>query len=99
MKSEFDIVCLEKPVDEGLTRTEVMDLYDMLKEAEALPLDIENPNGSSAAIGFLTVAAAESLDFDYTEVKKYISVILNDVDLEHDDGCYSVHGLDLYLSR
>lgn len=96
---EFDIALLEKPGTEGLTRTNAMDLFDMLKQTEGYPIEIMNPEGESSAMGFITPRAAESLDYDYTEVSKEIGNILADMNLENDTGVYRIKNLDVYLSR
>lgn len=95
----FDAVFLEKPGVDGLTRSEALDLYDMLSENEAYPLEIENPRGESTAIGFITPSASEKLDYDHSRMTHFVGEILGDVNLENENGVYDFQGLRIYLSR
>ena len=95
----FDIVLLEKPGVEGLTKSEVMDLYNMLKHPEGYPIEIENVDGESSAMGFITPNAAYQLKYEYNMIKKKIGEILADMNLENENGVYRIENLDVYLSR
>ena len=64
---QYAFALIEKPHDEGLTRSEVCDLYDMLDGVEVIPVDIQAEY--SAAMGFVSVEAAEALDYDLEKVK------------------------------
>lgn len=99
MAKKVDVACWEKPVGEGLTKQEVMSLYDILKEGEALPLEIDNPNGTSVAIGFIAMASAENMNYDFYALKLGIESILEDMEKESDSGCYSFLGCDVFLTR
>lgn len=98
MITKFDIVLLEKPAADGLTRTNCMDLFDMLKEIEAYPLDIQG-HCENAAMGFIGVTASEKLDYDHSRLNTFIQNILDDMDKEQEDCCYKFNNLDIYLSR
>lgn len=95
----FDIVLLEKHGVKGLTKTEVMDLYNMLKQPEGYPIEIENLDGESSAIGFITPNAAYQLKYEYDMLKKKIGEILADMNLENETDVYCIENLDIYLSR
>lgn len=99
MKTKFDIVLLEKPEGEGLTRSECMDLFDILKGVKGCPIEIGQANGTSFAMGFVAMTAVDRFYSEYTLGQQYIREILNDMRLEHEDGCYTWNGLDIYLSR
>lgn len=99
MKREFDIVLIEKPIEEGLTRTNCMDMFDMLKGIEAYPIEIENPCGISLAMGFIGQAAADRINYDYKDLFDYLKSILADMELESEDDCYEFQNLDIYLGR
>ena len=102
MKTEFAAALIEKPIDEGLTRSEITDLYDMLAGTEAIPIEICNPNGNSAAMGFITVQDADNLDYRYdqdSEIGQFIASILNDMNKESEDCCYKFGTMDIWLSR
>ena len=98
----FEVALIEKPGCEGLTKSEVMDLYDMLSQSEAFPVEIGDVNGNSAAMGFITPQAAEELDYMYgqdSELGEFISSILDDMHNESDDCIYSFKNLKIWMSR
>lgn len=95
----FDVAFLEKSCVDGLTRSEAMDLYDMLSENEAYPIEIENPYGESSAMGFITPSASEKMDYDHKGLDQFVGKILGDINLENENGVYEFQGLRIYLSR
>lgn len=101
MRKYYSFALIEKPHDEGLTRSEVCDLYDMLDGVEVIPVDIQAEY--SAAMGFVSVEAAEALDYDLEKVKTYIRSILEDMEKENDECEYEFAckkgGLWIWLSR
>ncbi len=102
MKTEFDIALIEMPGTQGLSKSNVIDLYDMLKESEAYPMEIGDINGCSSAMGFITPSAAEKLDYEYnqqSDIGNFIASILDDTNKESDDGTYVFNTLDIYITR
>ena len=104
MKSDksFEIALIEKPECEGLTRSEVIDLYDMLSIPEAFPIEIGDINGNSSAMGFITPQAAEDLRYEYgqdSELGQFISSILDDMNKESEDDTYVFKNLRIWMSR
>lgn len=97
--TKFDVVLMEKQGDEGLSKTEAMDLYDRLKYTEGYPIEIENPSSESIVMGFITPNAAYELDYEYGELNKKIGEILADMNLENETGIYRIENLDIYLFR
>ncbi len=98
---EYNIALLEKPLDEGLTKAEVIDLFDMLSGTSAIPIEIQAEN--SVAMGFINLTDAEFLNYDYTGLTNKVRAILNDMDLENEGCSYEIengHGHStIYLSR
>ena len=101
MKTEFNIVLKEKPHDEGLTKAEVMDLYDMLSGVEAIPIEIQGEY--STAMGFINLTDAEFMNYDYSNLESYIQEILNDMEKENEDCEYQIDTncgySTIYMSR
>lgn len=97
----YDIVLIEKPGELGLTKAEVMDMYDSLNGDEAYPIEIYNCGGGSSAMGFISAIAAETIDYDYeaSGLNKFIGEILGDVTLENPLGVYEFEGLKIFLTR
>lgn len=96
----FGIMLIEKLNVDGLTRAEVMEMYDQMNGDEAYPLEI---NGSeSSAMGFITKDSAKILDYEYSEesgLGDFIKVILKGMGNESEDGTYEFRGIRIHLSR
>ena len=96
----YEIALIEKPGNEGLTRNEMLDLFDMLSRPEAYPIEIGDVNGNSTAIGFITPQAAEELQQEYgqdSELGRFISSILDDIDKESEDCTYTFKDLRIWI--
>ena len=98
----FEIALIEKPGCEGLSKSEVMDLHDMLSRPEAFPIEISDVNGNSSAMGFITPQAAEELQYEYdqnSELGQFIASILDDMSKESENGEYAFKDLRIWMSR
>lgn len=95
----FEITLVEKPNVDGLTKAEVMEMYDQMNGDEAYPLEIRGCETS--AMGFITPEAAKILDYDYQEsgLNDFVAVILDDMNNESEDGTYEFRGIRIHLSR
>lgn len=95
----FGITLIEKPNVDGLTKAEVMEMYDQMNGDEAYPLEIRGCETS--AMGFITPEAAKILDYDYEDsgLNDFVSVILGNVNNEPEDGTYKFRGIRIHLSR
>lgn len=95
----FEITLVEKSNVDGLTKAEVMEMYDQMKGDEAYPLEIRGCETS--AMGFITPEAAKILDYDYQEsgLNDFVAVILDDMNNESEDGTYEFRGIRIHLSR
>lgn len=95
----FGITLVEKYNVDGLTKAEVMEMYDQMNGDEAYPLEIIGCETS--AMGFITPEAAEILDYDYQEsgLNDFVTVILDDMNNESEDGTYEFRGIRIHLSR
>lgn len=96
--THFDIALTQKPLDSGMTKEDVIDLYDMLNEDEAFVIEIQDEN--SAAMGFITCKAAEKLNYDYetSGLNAFIKNILSDSNNESDDNIYNFNGINIWLT-
>lgn len=97
------IALREKPLEEGLTRTDILDLFDMLDDSEALPFEVEG-NQSSVAMGFISMTTYDKLTEDICKnginrLKKFVADILSDMSLESEDCVYWFEGVKIWLSR
>ncbi len=98
----FDIALIEKFGSDGLSLAEIVNLFDMLKDAECYPIEILNPEGESSAMGFISVKAGEKLGFEYdikSDLGKFVGSILADVNKENEDCMYAFKDLKIWLSR
>ena len=99
MTTKYDVVLIEKPEIEGLTKTNVMDLYNLLDSEDAYPIEIMANEHESSAMGFISTDAAEYLDYDYDNLMDYIAGILDDMNKENADCTYTFDNIRIWLSR
>lgn len=99
--TKYDIVLREKPGNEGLTRNDVIDLFDILSDTEAYPIEIVATEHECSAMGFISPNAAERLDYNYRKsgLNGFIANILDDMEKESDDCTYEFMGIKIWLSR
>ncbi len=98
----YDVALIEKPGAEGLSRNDVIDVFDILDDVEGFPVEIGDINGNSSAMGFITPKAAEKLQYEYdqnSEFGQFISSILDDMNKESDDGTYKFKDLTIWMTR
>ena len=99
--SEYNIVLKEKPLDEGLSQEEVIDLMDLLSGRDMIPIEIQANN--SSAMGFINLTDAEFMNYDYSGLIQEVRRILNDMENEREDCTYYVKNncgeSSMYLSR
>lgn len=102
MPTTFDVILYERPLETGLTKTDCTNIFNSLKTDEAYPIEIENPNGTSSAMGFITTKAADAMDYDYADLEGHIKPLLADITLGSPLGIYSyvikTRTFDIYLS-
>ena len=93
---KFGIAMKEKPFTEGLLRSEIMDLYDMLGGEEVYPIELEARMQECSAMGFITVDAARACDFDYeaSGLHDFIAAVLDDMTQESEDSIYHFEGVN-----
>lgn len=97
----YGLVLKEKACTDGLERNEVVDLFDMLDENTAYPIEISAYTQESAAMGFITSSAAERVDYDYetSGLRNYIAAILDDMERESNSCEYEFKGIKIWMSR
>lgn len=97
----YGIVLREKELICGLSRNDVIDLFDMLEDAEAYPIELEAREHECSAMGFITPDTAELLDYDYetSGLHDFIANILDDMDRESENHEYAFKGIRIWLSR
>lgn len=98
----YGVALKEKPLDEGLERDEVIELFDKLHGGTGIPLEIQGY--SSTAMGFINLTDAEFLNYDYTKVEELVRYVLDDMLRENPDHRYVVDvkgigEIDIWLSR
>ena len=86
---------------DGITKTDVMDMFDMLDSTEAYPIELSAYAQESSAMGFITTKAAELIEYDYeySGLHNYIACILDDMRRENDSCEYEFKGIKIWLSR
>ena len=101
LKTMYELVLKEKYGTDGLERNEVIDLFDMLDENVAYPIELSAYAQESSAMGFITPKAAELIEYDYeySGLHNFIALILDDMCRENDDCEYEFKGIKIWLSR
>ena len=93
----YDAVLYHKKGTDGLNFKEVTKIFNLLKEDDAYPLDIEAEIQECAAEGFITRSGANLLDYNLENLRKGIIEILEDVSKEVATGIYEICGLKVKL--
>lgn len=98
---KFQIVLKEKEFTDGLNKSEIIDMLDMLDSTETYPIELEARDHECAAMGFISLNAAEKFWYDYelSGLHDYIASILDDMEKESDDCTYEFKGIQIWLSR
>lgn len=98
---KYGIVLKEKEFIRGLEKNDVIDLFDKLNESEAFPIELEAKMHECSAMGFITLTAAETFDYDYktSGLHDFISTILDNMNNETEDCEYEFKGIKIWLSR
>ena len=97
----YGIALREKEGMSGLTKSDVMDLFDMLDSIEAYPVELEAKEHECSAMGFITSEAADLLNYDFetSGFHDFISGILDDMANESETCEYMFRGIKIWLSR
>lgn len=97
----YGIALKEKEFLSGLTRNDIVELFDMLDNVEAFPIELEAKQHESSAMGFIAPEVAELLDYDYetSGLHDFIATILDQMDNETRDCTYEFCGIKIWLSR
>ena len=97
----YDMALREVAGNDGLTVSDVVDLYDILSDTKAYPVEIQAKEHECAAMGFITSSGAEKIDYDYeaSGLCDFITNILDNMELEKDDCTYEFKGIRIWLSR
>ena len=98
---KYDVVLMEKPGVDGLTKEEIIDLFGFLNGKYVYPVEIEATKVESVAMGFITTRAANELNYIYNDLNSFVANILNDMNNETQDGVYELpnYGLTIKIMR
>ena len=97
----YGLVLREKYGTEGISKNDVIDLFDMLDDTEAYPIELSAYAQESSAMGFITPKAAEMVNYDYegSGLRNFIASILDDMCAENENCEYEFNGIKIWLSR
>ena len=97
---KYGLALIEKPGEEGLTREEVIRLYDMIDCRNGVfPIELMAQEHECSAMGFITPEAAATIEYDYSELNDFVAAILDDMEKESPDHQYRFKDIDIFLSR
>lgn len=63
MKDKYDVILKEKPIDEGLGKTEIIEMLSNLKDEEIIPLEIEATKTDSKCNGIYYIPSGRNVKF------------------------------------
>lgn len=86
---------LQVPIDCGLPANRIPELLGKLNDKEVIPIEIQAEN--ACAVGFISLDAADALDYDYDDLSVHVKDILLDQTKETKDGYYSFEGFPVYI--
>ncbi len=97
---KFDMVLIEKPLDEGLNPEELMTIGKMVNGDMFIP--VEYNAEYSSAMGLISFKKAEELEYQYQNDSKLgveVRKILEDMELETEDHTYELEGAKVLITR
>lgn len=97
---KFGMVLFEKPGEKGLTAKDITNLLSKTKkDSEIYPIEINANHQECSAMGFITVEAANMIDFDYEQsgLNKFIGDILDDIEKESENFTYEFKGIKIFM--
>lgn len=99
--TEYGIVLKEREFTSGLTRNDIMFLFNKIGDTEAYPIEMEARVHECSVMGFISREAAEVFDYDYENsgLHDFISLILDDMDNDSENCEYEFRGVRIWLSR
>lgn len=102
LNKKFDMVLIEKPGAEGLSKKEFSKIMDMVNENMVYPIEIYARRHASSSMGIITTTAAAKLEYEYgpeSDLSFFIASILDDMDKESPDNIYHFKGVSIWLGR
>lgn len=96
----YDAVLIQKPLDTGLTLTDVNCILQALNPThDETMIPIEVCGEQAAALGFISCDALDAtLDFDTKPFADAVSAVLNDKSLESGNDLYNFAGINTLLT-
>lgn len=105
----YGVVLKEKEFCDGLTINDVTELFNLLDDSKAYPIEIFANEHECSAMGFISINGADTIGYDYTatnvvnsygkELHNFIANILDDMDNETENHEYDFSGIKIYMSR
>lgn len=96
-KIRYDAVFLERELEQGVNAGDIAWMASLLEGDYYFPIEVQAEN--SAAIGFITVRAANDLNYDYETFSADVSEILNDMEKENEAHDYKICGQLVKITR
>lgn len=95
---KYKIVLHHVELEEGLNKTQIINLLDKLEEDDNGYIPIELHANNSSAYGFITSSYYEELSFDKSSIAKVIEPVLEDWNKEREDKKYKLEdGIFVYM--
>ena len=100
MSKKYDIVLYMKGQCDGLNKKEIKELCKKIGRKQVYPIEVFARKYQCCAIGFITVGAAEKLNFDYNKsgLETFIADTLDDDDRGWTEINGTFKGIKLYIT-
>lgn len=85
----YDMVLIQKPLDEGMTTEEIICIAGCMKGSAYIPLEFQAEQATG--MGFISIEKADEIDYLYSEsslLAEKVRDILDDVEKESADEAY-----------
>ena len=99
---KYGIALKRKPYINGLIKEEAVQLFNLLNEEEAFPIEFESGDAECSAIGFITKESASSLDYEYkfSGLREFMETLLltkEHIDPDVKENNYQFRGIDIHV--
>lgn len=97
---KYGLVLKEKYGIDGLSKDEVIEMFDSLEDTPVFPLELQARECEFSAMGFITIKSAKLVDYDYESsgLHDFIANILDGNTPKTPNGEYEFEGIKILLT-
>lgn len=96
---KYGIALKNKYGVDGLTLNDTIELFDMLDNEKAFPIELQAIEKETSAMGFISPEAAKVLEYDYEHsgLHTFVANILDETIEKTEKNNYEFKGVKIYL--